>query len=147
MDIEVFLKKMEVDELTRDQKIMMSPLKLAYLGDAIYEAYIRTYLITAVKGKVHQLNKESVKFVQASAQGYVAKKLEGFLTDSEWSLLKRGRNQKVNVPKNAKVSDYKYATGFEALIGQLHLNHQTERIEEIIKKAIDLINQKEQEDE
>jgi ribonuclease-3 family protein len=92
------------------------------------------------KGKVNELNQWAVSYVNASSQGYVARKLEGFLNEYEWALLKRGRNQKSTPPKNANVSDYKYATGFEALLGYLYLSGENDRIFEIIKESIRLIN-------
>ncbi|MGM0378768.1 MAG: Mini-ribonuclease 3 [Bacillota bacterium] len=137
-----FLKKVKVTKLTKDEITMMSPLKLAYLGDSVFDLYIRTYLLNKVKGKVNKINKEAIKYVNASSQGYIARNLKEFLTKEEWQTLKRGRNQKGNVPRNADVSDYRYATGLEALIGFLYLKNREERIIEIISKGIDLLNEK-----
>ena len=138
--MESFLEAMGIEKLSHDEIMMTSPIKLAYLGDAIFEMHIRTYLINTKKGKVNELNQWAVSYVNASSQGYAARELEGFLTEYEWTLLKRGRNQKSTPPKNANVSDYKYATGFEALLGYLYLSGENDRIFEIIKESIRLIN-------
>lgn len=138
--MESFLEIMGIEKLSKDEITMTSPIKLAYLGDAVYELYIRSYLMNEKKGKVNKLNRLAVSYVNASSQGYAARELEGFLTEEEWRILKRGRNQKSLAPKNANVSDYKYATGFEALLGYLYLKGNIERVYEIIKEAILLID-------
>jgi len=138
--MESFLEVMGIEKLSGDELTMTSPIKLAYLGDVIYEVHIRTYLINTQKAKIHALNKMAVSYVNASAQGYAARNLENFLTEKEWSILKRGRNQKSMPPKNANVSDYKYATGFEALLGYLYLTGDNNRIFHIIKESIKLID-------
>lgn len=131
---------MGVIKLTNDELAMTSPVKLAYLGDAIYELHIRSYLMNEKKGKVNDLNQMAVSYVNASAQGYAARELEGFLDTREWRVLKRGRNYKSTPPKNANVSDYKYATGVEALLGQLYIEGNNERIYEVMRKCIALID-------
>ncbi|HAS74577.1 MAG TPA: Mini-ribonuclease 3 [Clostridiales bacterium UBA8960] len=116
---------------------MLNPLKLAFLGDAIYEAYIRTYLVNEVVLTPHEMSKRAVKYVKASAQASLVNGIRALLTEEEWIIVKRGRNQKSStVPKNALLIDYKYATGFEALIGYLHLTQNESRIIEIIKAGI-----------
>nr|WP_279380049.1 ribonuclease III domain-containing protein [Sporosalibacterium faouarense] len=108
---------------------LMSPLQLAYLGDAVYEVLVRTYLVDKKKVSVNELHKEAVNYVKAEAQAKIAFFLEEKLTEEEWSVLKRGRNAKsASVPKNASISDYKYATGFEALIGYLYIKGDIDRI-------------------
>jgi len=137
-----FLELLEFDGLSADEIRMISPLKLAYLGDSVYEVYIRTYIVNKCKSSVNELNKNAVKFVKASAQCYAAKKLQEqeLLTEKEWAMVKKGRNQKTfTSPKNASLSDYRYATGFETMIGYLYLNDQVERMEEVIALAIQLI--------
>ena len=138
--MESFLEVMGIKKLSSDELIMTSPIKLAYLGDAIFEVHIRTYLMNTKKGKVNELNRLAISYVNASSQAYVARELKKCLTEEEWSLLKRGRNQKSMPPKNANPGDYKYATGFEALLGYLYLIGENERLFEIIKKSIELIN-------
>lgn len=135
-----FLETIGVKQLNETEMRMLSPVKMAYLGDAVYEMYIRTYLINNFKGKVNKLNTLAVSLVRAESQALAAKELKEFLTDEEWRLLKRGRNQKLNVPSNVDVSDYKYSTGFEALIGYLHLKNHKERIFDIIDQSIKIIS-------
>ncbi len=112
---------------------MLSPLQLAYVGDAVYEVYIRTYLIQNKDIQVNKLHKEAVKYVKAEAQASTIHSIWDELTDEERSIVKRGRNTKSgSVPKNASISDYRYATGFEAMIGYLYLLDRKSRIEKII---------------
>lgn len=117
---------------------MMSPLRLAYIGDAVYEIMIREYLLAHFGGSMHKLHKESTKYVKAEAQAKIAHMLESKLTEEEMSILKRGRNAKSGtVPKNAKVQDYKYATGFEALVGYLYLLKREDRIMEFLSDVLE----------
>ena len=114
-------------------------LVLAYLGDTIYEDYIRLYLINNGINNVNQLQTEACKYVSAKAQAsFVYKLIDlGFFTETELSVLKRARNYKSsNHPKNTDIMTYKYATGFEAVIGYLKLENNIERIEEIINKIL-----------
>ncbi|GAU79710.1 Mini-ribonuclease 3 [Fusibacter sp. 3D3] len=135
-----FLETLKLDALKQMDVQMLNPLKLAYLGDAVYEAYIRTYLISKYTMTPNEMSKLAVKYVKASAQAKIAMHLQGELSEPEWTLIKRGRNQKSgSVPKNAVLSDYKYATGFEALIGYLYLVGEKKRIYEIIGRAIEII--------
>lgn len=114
---------------------MMSPLQLAYLGDAVYELLVRTYLIEKRNVSVNKLHKEAVKYVKAEAQANILFSLEDELTEEEWTIVKRGRNAKSgSVPKNANLSDYKYATGFEALIGYLYIIGEIDRIFEFFSR-------------
>ncbi len=135
-----FLKELKVDILKEANIRSISPLVYAYIGDAIYEVYIRTYVIKTQKKKVYDLHKGATKFVKASAQSKIVHALKDYLTEEEWQIVKRGRNQKSGtVPKNANISDYKYATGYEALLGYLFLREEEKRLEEIIKKSIEII--------
>lgn len=112
---------------------------LAYLGDAVYELYIRETLIKLGIAKVNDLQKETIKYVSAKGQAYYLNKLleDEFLTSSEIEIVKRARNNKSsNHPKNTDVITYKYATGFEALIGYLHLEENYSRINEIINQIV-----------
>ena len=117
----------------------INSLVLAYLGDTIYEDYIREYLIKSGIGNVNDLQKESIKYVSANAQSEILKKLinENFFSNDEIEIIKRARNHKViSHPKNCDIITYKYATGFEALIGYLKLEDKIDRIEEIIHKIL-----------
>ncbi len=120
---------------------LVASLVLAYLGDTVYESSIREYLIIkSPTKKVNNLHKEAVRYVKASAQANIIHELYEELTEEEIRVYKKGRNQKSNtIAKNAKVIDYKNATGFEALIGYLHLNKKEERLDYIISKSIEII--------
>ena len=121
--------------------ITMSPLVLAYLGDTVYESYIREHLIRQnINRKVNNLHKLAIQYSKAKAQATIIHELEDELTEEEMKIFKRGRNQKSHTaPKNADIIDYKYATGFEALIGYLYLSEDKDRLEYIVKKGIEII--------
>src|SRR5574344_2048462 len=109
----------------------MSPLVWAYIGDSVYEQYIREYLVTNTKYKPHKLHMEATKYVKAGAQAEILKKLETELTDEELDIVRRTRNtQNHHLPKNASVTEYMYSTAFEGLIGYLYLTGQKERLKE-----------------
>ncbi|WP_300278685.1 Mini-ribonuclease 3 [Peptacetobacter sp.] len=130
-------------KMDRMELITMSPLVLAYLGDTVYESYIREYLITKnPNNKVNALHKTAIKYVNAKSQSKVIHRIEAELNEDEQRIFKRGRNQKSNTaPKNMDIVDYKHATGFEALIGYLYLDKQIDRLEEIVKKGIEIIEE------
>lgn len=114
-------------------------LVLAYLGDTIYEDYIREYLIKKGINNVNELQKESIKFVSARAQASILKELidNNFYTEKEIDVIHRARNCKKSThPKNTDILTYKHSTAFEAVIGYHKLNNNIERIEEIINKII-----------
>lgn len=109
-------------------------ITLAYIGDAVYEVYIREELIRKGIVKVDELQKEAVKYVSAKGQKEILTKLidNNILDDKELDIVKRGRNNKrTNHPKNTDVITYKLSTGFEALIGYLYMNNNYKRLEEI----------------
>lgn len=111
-------------------------LVLAYLGDSIYETYIRKYLIDKGICKVKELQSESIKYVSAKGQASYLKQMidNNFFTREELGIIMTARNHKNNhKPKNCDIITYKYATGFEALIGYLYFEEKINRIEEIIK--------------
>lgn len=137
MDKISLMELLQVKKLDKTEVRMLNPLKLAYVGDAVYEVYIRQYLINSINNSPSEMSKKAIKYVKASAQAKLVKGLQTYFTDEEWTFVKRGRNQKSNtVPKNAVLSDYKYATGFEALIGYLYLIGEENRIVEIIAEGI-----------
>lgn len=120
---------------------MVAPLVLAYMGDAIFEVFIRNYLINEMTVSVHQYHKRATRYVRAKAQAEVVHALEAELTEAEWTIVKRGRNQKsATVPKNADLTDYKYATGFEALLGYLFYIGEYERLCQLMNRAVEIIN-------
>ena len=101
---------------------MLSPLVWAYIGDSVYELYIRTHLINNSNAKPHKLHIESIKYVKAEAQAKMLEKISEFLTEEEKEIARRGRNtENHHTAKNANTADYAHSTGFEALIGYLYL--------------------------
>lgn len=127
--MELFNREKSVEDVKQ-----MSPLTWAYVGDCVYELYIRTYLINTTKLKPHELHIKSIKYVKAKAQANILQSLEECLTIEEKDIVRRGRNtQTHHIAKNASVQDYMYATAFEALIGYLYLTKQDERLIEILQ--------------
>ena len=125
----------EFINIVKDEKEvnMMSPLTWAYIGDCVYELYIRTQLVNTTNLKPHKLHIESIKYVKAQAQAEILKKIHENLTQEEQEIVKRGRNaENHHLPKNCNVQDYMYATAFEALIGYLYLTKQNKRLKEIL---------------
>lgn len=110
-----------------------SALSLAYIGDSIYEIYVRSFLLSKSDQKVNDLHKKATKFVCASAQSEFYHRIEGMLTDEEIAVFHRGRNTKSHPPKNAQMSDYRNATGIETLLGYLYLQNRIERISELMQ--------------
>lgn len=127
--MEIFNRNKGIEEVNQ-----MSPLTWAYVGDCVYELYIRTKLVDTTKLKPHELHIKSVKYVKAKAQAETLKKIETILTEEEKEIVRRGRNtQTHHIAKNASMQDYMYATAFEALIGYLYLTKQDDRLFEIMK--------------
>jgi ribonuclease-3 family protein len=114
---------------------------LAYIGDAVYEVYVRKYVMEHGPARVDKMNKQAISFVCADGQAKAARKLmEGFLTDEEVNLLKRGRNHtNTNKPRGSTPIAYKLATGFEALLGFLYLNGDKDRLDQVVAEAIKVI--------
>ena len=115
-----------------------SPLTLAYIGDGIYELIIRTILVEKGNTQVNKLHQRASRLVKASAQSEMVESLKPYLTEEEMAVFKRGRNAKsFTTAKNATISDYRRATGFEALMGYLYLTEQWERLLELIRIGIE----------
>ena len=113
-----------------------NPLALAYIGDTIYDLYVRTKVLALGNRHVTQMHKDSVKFVKAHSQAVSMHALESVLSEEEMRIYKWGRNAKSNtVPKNADVGEYRIATGFETLIGYLYLKSENERLESLLDIA------------
>ncbi|MBE7042075.1 MAG: ribonuclease III [Ruminococcaceae bacterium] len=118
-----------------------SSLALAYLGDAVYELFVRRHLLAKGNYSVNELHKAAVRYVQAKAQSDAVIALESELTEEELRIYKRGRNAKpATLPKHANVGDYHRATGFEALIGYLYLQEKTNRLLELMDKTMAILN-------
>ncbi|MFI3326056.1 MAG: ribonuclease III domain-containing protein [Clostridia bacterium] len=110
----------------------LSPLTLAYIGDGVYETFVREYLISKGNQPVNTLHKAAVEFVRCEFQSFIIKELlDEILTSEEKTVYTRGRNAKVpHVPKNSNIADYHAATGFECLFGYLYLKGELERLKE-----------------
>ncbi len=116
---------------------LMSPLVWAYVGDSVYELFIRTHLVETTKLKPHRLHIETIKYVKAKAQAEILERLQDILTEKEKEIVRRARNaENHHLPKNADPADYMHATAFEGLIGYLYLSEQKERLEEILNMCI-----------
>jgi hypothetical protein len=125
--------------IERKEAREFSPLVLAYIGDAAYELIIRSILVSMGNRPVNKLNKDATSLVKAGAQSEIVKLISDKLSEEEYTVFKRGRNSSPHtMAKNASMTDYKYATGFEALIGFLYLDNRCDRALELVKLGIDL---------
>lgn len=126
---ELIERKKENDEVQ-----LMSPLTWAYIGDSIYEVYIRTKLVNETNLKPHALHLEAIKHVKAKAQAETLQKIYDRLTKEEQDIVRRARNaENHHLPKNANIQEYMYSTAFEGLIGYLYLTKQEKRLKEILE--------------
>lgn len=120
----------------------MNTTALAYMGDAVYEVYVRKHVMQQGAVYVDKLHKMGVNYVKAASQAKAIKGIFDSLTLEEQSLVKRAKNRKViTKAKNADIFDYKWATAFEALIGYLYLCDEYQRMEEIILKGMEIIDE------
>lgn len=115
-----------------------SPLVLAYIGDCVYELLVRTLLVGKANCQVSKLHKKAIDYVKAETQAAMIAALMDELTEEEQDVFRRGKNAKPHtIPKNASLSDYRRATGMEAVIGYLYLKDETERVIELVKLGLD----------
>lgn len=122
---------------TKKEIEMMSPLTWAYVGDSVYEQYIRTYLVNTTNLKPHKLHIETIKYVKAKAQAKILKNLYVNLNEEEREIVRRARNtENHHKAKNAELEEYMYSTAFEGLIGYLYLTNQEKRLQEILEMSI-----------
>ena len=118
---------------TVEEVKLMPPLTWAYIGDCVYELYVRTKLVNETNLKPHYLHIEAIKKVKAKAQAETLNKIYEELTEEEKDVVRRGRNaENRHLPKNANVQEYMYSTAFEALIGYLYLTKQEKRLKQIL---------------
>lgn len=120
--------------LSQDDVNCINTLALAYIGDCIWEIYVRNYVLAKNKfAKVNKLHLLSTKYVKAKAQADMVKTLKenNIIDENMWDIVLRGRNSATNPPKNANVQEYNYATGFEALIGYLYIKKNYSKLDEI----------------
>jgi len=113
---------------------------LAYIGDVVYEKYIREHLVRDSTQQVNKLHKKAIKYVSAKAQSAIFSIIQKEITEEENNIFKRGRNADANtVPKNTDVVTYKIATGFESLLGYLYMGNNNDRLEYLINKSIEIV--------
>ena len=118
-----------------------SPLTLAYIGDCIYDLVIKSLVINEGNKQVNKLHQETSKLVQASAQSLMMRTMQEHLTEEEHAVYKRGRNAKsVSPAKNQSITDYRRATGFEALLGYLYLKKDYKRLLDLVKIGLDSLD-------
>ena len=132
---EIIKQNMDLDDI---DTVNYSPLTFAFIGDAVYEVVIRTMIVDEANRSANDLHKESSNYAKASTQAKLSEILMDDFDEEEFAVFKRGRNAKINTKaKNASLSDYKKATGFEAVIGYLYLEGKTDRMLELIKKGLE----------
>ena len=119
----------------------ISPLVLAYVGDAYFHLFVRTRLLSYEQAKVQALHAFSAQIVSAVWQCRAYQGIEDMLTEEEKGIYRRGRNAKSHAPRSASVAEYHASTGFEALLGSLYLTEQQERLYEIAEAAFEIISQ------
>lgn len=128
-------------ELKAESPSQLPALNLAYIGDTVYDLYVRTFLVHRFGGNAHSLHLLSSRIVCAAGQAAAFHRMESVLTEEEMSVFKRGRNaHSATVPKNASITDYRTATGVETLIGYLYLNGRDDRLNILMKYATEELN-------
>ena len=136
MDINKILDKENIPEINT-----LSPLTLAFLGDSVYEMFVRTRILSMGNRPANELHKIAVGYVKAKAQAIAAHKIFDILTEEEKDIYKRGRNTNIHtVPKNADMADYRHATALEALVGYLYLKGDDARLYEILNIAFETLS-------
>ena len=122
-----------------------SPLVLAYIGDCVYDLIIKTMVINGGNKQVHKLHEETSSYVQASTQSLMMRTMQEHLNEEEHAIYRRGRNAKsVSPAKNQSITDYRRATGFEALLGYLYLKKDWKRLLDFVKIGLDSIQKGEE---
>jgi len=138
------LDDLRIREFTETEAKLLNPLQLALIGDGVYEVFIRNYILSKNTSlNANKMHVKAIGYVKAKSQSIIMYELEKLLNEDELAVFKRGRNAKSpTVPKNADVRDYRMATGFEALVGYLYLSGNTERLQFILSKSIEVIKWK-----
>ena len=137
--IETMLQLKEVDINS------YSPLVLAYIGDCVFDLIIKTKVINGGNKAVQKLHKETSSYVQASAQSKMMRAMQPCLTEMEHSIYRRGRNAKsVSPAKNQSITDYRRATGFEALVGYLYLKKEYARLMELVAIGLNSLDEEQE---
>lgn len=140
MEKSVSLKELFLNEFGLEEQDIRtySPLTLAYIGDGIFELVVRTVLVERKNTQAEKLHKAATKIVKAETQALLIEAIKEELTEEELAVYKRGRNAKaVTRAKNATMSEYRRATGFEALMGYLYLKGDMERMIKLIRLGVE----------
>ncbi len=127
-----------IPEIEVKQPQLYAPLTLAIIGDSVYDLYVRTRLSEGGSLPTNTIHKTAVSYVKAAARARSVHAILDSLAEDELAIFKRGRNaHSATVPKNASISDYRAATGFEALLGYLYLKNEPDRLSEILRMAFE----------
>ena len=119
-----------------------SPLTLAFLGDAVYELFVRDMIVGRGQRPAKALHKDKVRYVNAKAQARVAAAIEPMLDETEADMMRRGRSTRVgSSAKNASLSDYHRATGLEALCGYLYMTGASDRLRELLERGFEVLDE------
>ena len=130
------MPSVDIFELPKLNPDELSPAVWAYIGDAVYELYIRSHILSGGPAKTNTLHREAIAMVRASFQARLVTKLEPALSENELEILKRGRNVKSgHIPAHTDVLTYRHSTAFEALIGYLYLQGEHQRLKELLEQA------------
>jgi len=144
MTFEFYEHIRDVLEIPEPETDSCSPLVLAYIGDCIYDLIIKSMVVGRGNKQVQRLHEETSSYVQASAQSQMMRTMQQHLTEEEHAIYRRGRNTRsVSAAKNQTITDYRRATGFEALLGYLFLKKRYARLMEIVKIGLDSLEKKE----
>lgn len=123
-----------------EQPHLLSPLVLAYIGDAVYELSVRTHIVGKGFARTDKIHSEVVKYVCANTQAEIMRTIQGLLTEEEAGIVRRGRNAKGgHVPKGSCVTAYRISTGLECLVGYLYLKENMERLAEIMNMVFNRV--------
>lgn len=134
--MKVIQNNLELCGIVMDERtaFQVAPLSLAYVGDTVFDLYVRTWLVREKAGDVGKMHKIASSIVNAAAQAKYAHEILPQLTEQEKDIFMRGRNAKTNTtPKNMSAADYHYATALEAVVGFLYLRGQIGRIQELLR--------------
>jgi len=130
----------QLPNVSKTEAKMQNVQVLAFVGDSVHTLYVKSVVTLSATTKSGGLHKLANQYVNAKAQSLVAHHLQTVFTEEEMDIFKRGRNYKTqSLPKNANVVDYKNATGLEAVFGYLYVTNQTERLEELLKTSMELV--------
>lgn len=124
----------------------LNPLVLAYVGDALYEVFVRGRVVSGANHRPNELHRQSIRFVSAKAQAKALERLMPELTEEEADIVRRGRNAKSGTaPKNADVLEYRHSTAFECLLGYLYYRQRYDRLRELMVRSMETTAWKETE--